>query len=139
LRPHPPPPGHEERYSYGRTLEVPFATALERARAGLRREGFSILFEIDLRAKLREKLGVDVPDYAVLGACSPLLSHRALLQDMDVGLLVSSTLVVYSRPDGRTAVKAIDAIQLLSITGNEALESPADELNERLHKVIDEL
>jgi uncharacterized protein (DUF302 family) len=128
-----------QRYGYGRTFERPFPDTLERLRGALRREGFAILYEIDLRQKLREKLGVEFRDYVVLGACSPLLTHRSLLEDIDVGLLLPSNVVVYAEADGRSTAKAVDAAQTLSITGTSALEPPAAEMSERLRKVIDEL
>jgi len=131
--------GHQARYSYGRTLGLPFARALEHVRAGLQSEGFGVLFEIDMRAKLQEKLGVDFQNYTILGACNPPVAHRALLEEPDLGLLLPCNVIVYEEPDGRSTVKAVDAEQMMSITGNDKLETPAAEVNERLRKVIDAL
>ncbi len=139
MKPQPSDRGHMSRYGYGRTLDLPFARALERTRAGLQSEGFGVLFEIDMRGKLQEKLGVDFQNYTILGACSPPVAHRALLEERDLGLLLPCNVVVYEEPDGRSVVKAIDAVQMMSITGNDKLESPALEVNDRLRKVIDAL
>jgi uncharacterized protein (DUF302 family) len=135
----PTPLGEPTAYGYGRVLDIDFEHALERVRAGLQAEGFGVLFEIDLRAKLQEKLGVDFRDYRVLGACSPPIAHRALLEDPDVGLLLPCNVVVYAEPDGRTTVKAVDALQMLAVTGRRELEGPAQEVNERLRRVVDSL
>ena len=139
MKPQPSSSGHAARYGYGRTLDSPFPRALERTRAALQSEGFGVLFEIDLRGKLQEKLGVDFRNYIILGACSPPVAHRALLEDIDIGLLLPCNVIVYEESDGRSTVKAIDAQQMMSITGNATLESPANEVNERLRKVIDGL
>ncbi len=139
MKPQTPASGHAARYGYGRTLDLPFARALERARAALQGEGFGVLFEIDLRGKLQEKLGVDFRNYVILGACSPPVAHRALLEDIDIGLLLPCNVVVYEEADGRSTVKAVDALQMMSITANDKLELPATEVNERLRKVIDGL
>ena len=131
--------GHATRYGYGRSLDVPFATVLDRTRVALLNEGFGVLYEIDLAAKLRAELGVDFPPYAILGACSPQVAHHGLLEELDLGLLLPSNVVVYAESDQRTTVKAVDAVQLLAILGNSKLEAAAGEIDERLHKVIDGL
>jgi len=127
------------RYGYGRSLEVPFATVLDRTRLALLNEGFGVLYEIDLRAKLRAELGVEFPPYVIFGACSPQVAHHGLLEEIDLGLLLPSNVVVYAESDQRTSVKAIDAVQMFAITGNAKLEAAAGEIEERLHKVIDGL
>jgi uncharacterized protein (DUF302 family) len=139
MKPQHPPAGHPTRYGYGRTLDLPFPRAVDATRAALQLEGFGILFEIDLRGKLQEKLGVDFRNYVILGACNPLVAHRALLEETDLGLLLPCNVVVYEEPDGRSTVKVIDALQMMSVTGNRKLEEPAGEVNERLRKVVDGL
>jgi uncharacterized protein (DUF302 family) len=139
MRPRHPAAGHATRYSYGRTLDLPFATVLERTRRALLNEGFGVLFEVDLRAKLCAELGVEFRNYVLLGACSPQVAHHGLLEEVDLGLLLPCNVVVYEEPDQRSTVKAIDAVQMLAIFGNRKLDAPAAEIDERLHKVIDGL
>jgi uncharacterized protein (DUF302 family) len=124
-------------YGYGRMVELPFKTALQRARDSLKSQGFGVLCEIDIREKLKEKLGVDFPNYIILGACNPPLAHRALQQEMNIGLLLPCNVVVYEK-DGKTCVAAVDAARMLSIVGNPALETTAGQVNEKLRKVVDE-
>ena len=123
---------------YGRRLEVPFSHALERARKALQAEGFGVLCEIDVRDKMKEKLGVDFCNYIILGACNPPLAYQALQQDLNVGLLLPCNVVVYEEA-GRTVVAAIDAQKMLSVLGNPALAPAAGLVNEKLRRAIDAL
>jgi uncharacterized protein (DUF302 family) len=92
-----------------------------------------------MRAKLQEKLGVDIQRYIILGACNPPIAHRALLEERDLGLLLPCNVIVFEEEDGRSTVKAVDALQMMSVTGNPKLEPGALEVNERLRKVIESL
>ena len=122
-------------YGYGRMMDMPFESAAQRAREALNAEGFGVLCEIDVREKLREKLGVDFTNYLILGACNPPLAHMALQQEVNLGLLLPCNVVVYEK-DGKTFVVGIDAAKMLSVVGNPALESVARQVNEKLQRVI---
>lgn len=130
--------GIEIGYGYGRTLELSFEKAVARAREALKAEGFGVLCEIDVREKLREKLGVDFSNYLILGACNPPLAHQALQREMDLGLLLPCNVVVYEK-GGRAVVAAIDAEKMLSVVGNPELLAVAEQVNSKLRKVIDSL
>ncbi len=125
-------------YGYSRTLDVPFGEAVERARKALGVEGFGVLCEIDIRGKLKEKLGVDFRNYVILGACNPALAYEALQEEIGIGLLLPCNVVVYE-DEGHIEVSAVDAARMLSIVGNPNLSAAADQVNERLHRVIDNL
>ncbi len=125
-------------YGYGRILETPFEVAVASAREALKAEGFGVLCEIDVREKLREKLGVEFPKYLILGACNPPLAHQALQREMDLGLLLPCNVVVYEEA-GKCVVGAIDAEKMLSVVGNPELSKVAEQVNDRLRKVIDSL
>ncbi len=125
-------------YGYGRTLDLPFDTAVQRARESLKSEGFGVLCEIDIKDKLKEKLGVDFNRYLILGACNPPLAYNALQQEMNIGLLLPCNVVVYEK-DGKAFVAAIDAAKMLSVVGNPALEATARQVNEKLRRIIDKI
>ena len=130
--------GRQMRYGYRRSVDAPLAAVVERVRAALQREGFGVLFEIDLKAKLREKLGVEFRNYLILGACDPATAHQALQQEIDLGLLLPCNVAVYEEDDGRITVGAVDAARLLEITGNTGLAESAASVNQRLHRAIDQ-
>ena len=123
---------------YGRKLDVPFADAVARAREVLQTEGFGVLCEIDIREKLKEKLGVDFRQYVILGACNPPIAHQSLQREVNLGLLLPCNVVVYVEGD-RSVVVAIDAVRMLSIVGNPELEAAAGQVNQKLRSAIDAL
>lgn len=125
-------------YGYSRTLDLPYSQAVERAREALKAEGFGVLCEIDIKEKLKERLGVDFRNYVILGACNPALAYQTLQEELSIGLLLPCNVVVYEQ-DGRSVVAAIDAAKMLSVIGNPKLEAPAGQVNEKLRRVIDSL
>jgi len=123
-------------YGYGRVLAIPFLQALERTRDALKTEGFGVLCEIDIKEKLREKLGVEFRNYVILGACNPPIAYQTLQAEINVGLLLPCNVVVYE-DKGHTVVAAIDAGKLVSVTGNPDLTAAAGQVTEKLRRVID--
>lgn len=124
-------------YGISRELGVPVAEALERTRASLQREGFGILFEINLDEKMKEKLGVDFRRYVILGACNPGIAYQSLQEEIGLGLLLPCNVIVYEGTEtGRSVVAAIDARKMMEVTGNAKLSGAAAEVNEMLERVI---
>ena len=122
-------------YGHVSAFSLPFDEAVARMEAGLKSEGFGVLCQIDIRAKLKEKLGVDFPRYVILGACNPSLAHHALQKEINLGLLLPCNAVVYER-DGRVYGGVVDATKMLSIVGNPEMESMARQVDERLRRVL---
>ena len=125
----------DSSYTLSDTTQLPFDEAVERVRAELAKEGFGVLCEIDLRATLKEKLGVDSEPYLILGACNPPLAHRALEAEPEVGVLLPCNVVVYER-EGESHISAVDPERMLSIVDNEQLVGVAAEVKERLGAVV---
>jgi len=107
-------------YGIRTVLELPFAEAVERTKEALKAEGFGVLSEIDLQAKLREKLGVELAPYLILGACNPPLAYKALQAEPEVGLLLPCNVIVYGTTGGRTVVAAVDPDAMLAVVGDSA-------------------
>jgi uncharacterized protein (DUF302 family) len=123
-------------YTLSTTTELPFAAAVARAREELAAAGFGVLCEIDVRATLKAKLGVDRDPYLILGACNPPLAHAALEAEPELGTLLPCNVVVYEQ-DGQTHISAIDAERMLSIVGNDELAETASEVRRRLSAVVE--
>jgi uncharacterized protein (DUF302 family) len=124
-------------YAISRTVSLSFDEADQRVRDALQAEGFGVLTEIDVSATLKKKLDVDFPRYSILGACNPPLAHQALQAEPDVGLLLPCNVVVRALPDGRTVVEALDPVKQLSIAEAPALAALAEEVRERMQRVIE--
>ena len=126
--------------SYGIRIrtQVPFAEAVARVREALKAQGFGVLTEIDMRATLRDKLGQDMEDYLILGACNPPLAQQALGVDASIGLLLPCNVVVRAEA-GQTLVEALDPQTMVAITGQPGLGPVADEAARRLRAALDSL
>ena len=123
--------------SYGTsvTLNLPFGDALGRVRAALQEQGFGVLTEIDVTATLRARLGEQIEDYIILGACNPPFAHQALGIDRSIGLLLPCNVVVRASADG-TMVEALDPQVMVTLTGQPELKPVADEVARRLTSAL---
>jgi len=122
-------------------LQTSFADAVTRTREALAGQGFGVLTEIDMTATLKAKLGQDMENYLILGACNPPLAHRAVSIDRQIGLLLPCNVVVRADPadDTRVLVEAMDPQLLVQVTGEPALQDVADEVAAKLRAAIDAL
>jgi len=101
-------------------------------------EGFGVLTEIDVAATLREKLGEDVEEYVILGACNPPLAHRALSVDRSIGLLLPCNVVVRATGDG-TVVEALDPRIMVNLSNKPELQEIADDAAARLRRALEQV
>ncbi len=122
-------------YGFSRALDLPFEEAIERVKETLKAEGFGVLSEINIKEKMKEKLGVEFRDYVILGACNPPIAYQALQEELALGLLLPCNVVVYEE-NGQSVVAAIDAVRMMSIVGNPKLEAAATAVNEKLARAI---
>ena len=119
-------------------LSEPYGAVMQRVRDALKEQGFGVLTEIDVQATLRQKLGEEIEDYIILGACNPPLAHRALQADRQIGLLLPCNVVV--RTDGAgTIVEALDPQVMAKVSGNPELRPVADEAARRLNAALETL
>ena len=118
---------------YGFETEVPvgFDRAIALTRDALAERGFGVLTEIDVTATLKAKLGEQMEDYVILGACNPPFAHQALGIDRSIGLLLPCNVVVRAT-DGGTVVEALDPQVMVTLTGRPELKPVADEVTRRL-------
>jgi len=123
--------------SYGTsvTLDIPFADAAGRVRAALKDQGFGVLTEIDVTATMAAKLGEQIEDYIILGACNPPFAFQALGIDRSIGLLLPCNVVVRTTPAG-TVVEALDPQVMVTLTGRHELKPVADEVARRLASAL---
>ena len=125
---------------YGITVRthIPFAEAVARVRQALKDQGFGVLTEIDVQATLRDKLGQEMEDYLILGACNPPLAHRALDADRKIGLLLPCNVVVRTA-GAQTIIEALNPEVMAEVAGQPLLKSVADEAASRIRAALDSL
>jgi uncharacterized protein (DUF302 family) len=125
-------------YGYKREIDASYEQAKLRAEEELKKEGFGILTEIDVKATLKEKLDVDFDKYVILGACNPPFAYQALQAERDIGLLLPCNVIVYEQ-EGKTYVSAIVPTVAMAMVENESLGSVAVDVEQKLKKVIDSI
>ncbi len=126
-------------YAMIKKLPIPFDKVLAALPEALKKEGFGVLTEIDVKDTLKKKIGVDFRRYRILGACNPPFAHQALSAEINVGVLLPCNVAVYETDSGDTTVAAIDPARTIATIGNPALEPIAKEVRERLERVINSL
>jgi uncharacterized protein (DUF302 family) len=118
------------------TLHTSFQDAVERTRTALSQQGFGVLTEIDVRATMHAKLGADMEDYLILGACNPPLAHRAVELDRRIGLLLPCNVVVRSTAPDTVLVEAADPAMMADLVAAPGISEVAADATTRLHAAI---
>jgi len=128
-----------KQYAFTTILNTSYEGAVTKITEALKEEGFGVLTEINVKETLKKKLGVDFRKYVILGACNPPYAHRTLQVDLDVGLLLPCNVIVYETDDKKAYVSAINPVSALKVIKNEELRKIAEEVSEKLKKVVDKL
>jgi uncharacterized protein (DUF302 family) len=126
-------------YYFSKTLRMPFNQAVEKVTEELKREGFGILTDIDVKETLKKKLNLDFKKYKILGACNPPFAHKALEVENKVGLMLPCNIVVQEISDHEIEVAAIDPIASMLAVENPKLKEVAKEVRIKLKLVIDNI
>jgi len=125
------------KYGYSRIIQLGMKETESKVRDTLQSKGFGVLTEIDVKSTLRTKLNVDFKPYKILGACNPKIAHQALSEEPGIGLLLPCNIVIWDNDDGTVTLSAIDARQMLSVTGRNDLEALSSQVNQLLTEAID--
>jgi uncharacterized protein (DUF302 family) len=126
-------------FYYSKIVTYPFEDAVKKTTEALKSEGFGVLMQIDMAAKLKEKIGVDFRKYLILGACNPSLAHKALLIEDKIGVMLPCNIVVQQKSHNEVEIAAIDPQKTMTAIGNENLLPIAREVNEKLRIVLDRI
>jgi len=126
-------------YYFSKTIALPFDEAVGRVKAELKKDGFGVLTEIDVRRTLKEKLGVDFRPYRILGACNAPYAYRALQAEDKIGTMLPCSVIVQELGPGKVEVAAIDPLASMAAVKNEDLGAIGLEVREKLRAVIDRL
>ena len=113
-----------------------FDEAIEKATAELKKEGFGILTEIDVKETLKKKLDVDFKKYRILGACNPGMAYQALQKEDKIGAMLPCNVIVEEHDDGSVEVSAVDPSASMQAVDNIGLTEIAGQVRDLLTKVI---
>jgi uncharacterized protein (DUF302 family) len=126
----------QNRYGFGKSVDLDFESALKKVGEELAKEGFGILTEIDVQATLKKKLGADMRPYRILGACNPPFAQRAIAAEPTIGLLLPCNVVVREDEAGRVQVEFMDPQIMVQLTDRPQMHDIAAEVGGRLRRVF---
>ena len=126
-------------YHFSKRLNVPFDQAVAHVIDALKREGFGVLTDIDVRATLKSKLGEEFRPYRILGACNPKLAYRALQLEGKIGTMLPCNVIVQEYQGGSVEVSAVDPVASMQAIDNPGLAEVAKEVQARLKRVVEGL
>ena len=129
----------DTRYSFGKTVALPFDAAVQRMTAELAQVGFGVLTEIDVQATMKKKLGLEMPPYRILGACNPVLASRAIAAEPQIGALLPCNVVVRQEPSGSVRVEVMDPNAVLTLVDRSDVAEIANEVRGLLVQALEKM
>jgi uncharacterized protein (DUF302 family) len=126
-------------FAFSTVLDTGYDDAVSRVTDALKEEGFGVLTEINVKETVNKKLDKEFRKYVILGACNPPYAYRSLEADLNVGLLLPCNVIVYETDDNKAYVAAINPVSALEAIHNQALKALAEEVSEKLKRVIEKV
>jgi uncharacterized protein (DUF302 family) len=124
------------KYYFNKSLEIPFDEAVAKVTEQLKKEGFGILTEIDVKETLKKKLDVDFKQYKILGACNPHFAYQALQKEDKIGTMLPCNVIVQETEEDKIEVAAIDPMASMQAIQNPDLQAVAEKVQAKLRSVI---
>jgi uncharacterized protein (DUF302 family) len=126
-------------YGFDVALRGEFDHIVQRVTDELKKEGFGVLTDIDVKATMKAKLNIDQRPYRILGACNPPLAHQAISAEPDIGLLLPCNVVVREEEDKSVRVSFMDPVAVLTLVNNPEITKVGLDVRSRLERVRDRL
>jgi uncharacterized protein (DUF302 family) len=126
-------------YNFNTILNKGFDETIAKTTEALKAEGFGVISQIDMQAKLKEKLGVNFKHYTILGACNPAFAYKALQAEEKIGTMLPCNIIIIDKENGTTEVAAINPVASMMAIENPALGPLAKEVTTALKNVIESL
>jgi len=126
-------------YYYSRKIEGTMDQLVEKIAEGLKKEGFGILSDINIKDLFKQKINVEFRPYRILGACNPVFSNKAITAEDRAGLMLPCNFVVQEMGDGLVDVSVVDPVASMTAIDNTTLKDIASQIREKLIFIVDEL
>lgn len=126
-------------YYFSKTINASFDEAIQQITEALKTEGFGVISEIRMHDKLKEKLNVDFKRYTILGACNPPFAYKALQAEDKIGTMLPCNVLVIEQDQNNIEIAAVNPIASMQAITNPALGAVAQQVTDKLKKVIDSL
>jgi uncharacterized protein (DUF302 family) len=126
-------------FTFSKTTNQSFDDAVKAITEELKKEGFGVITEIDLKEKFKEKLDVDFHNYKILGACNPALAYRAVQVEPNIGTMLPCNVLVHENEQGQVEIAAINPLSSIGAIDNTNLTALAEEVSEKLKAVVDRM
>lgn len=126
-------------YYFSKIINEPFDRAIVKVVVSLKNEGFGVLTEIDIKETLKKKLDVDFRKYTILGACNPSFAYKALKAEDKIGIMLPCNVIIQEISEGEVEIAAVDPVASMKAVENPALLEIANQVQEKLRKVIKSL
>ena len=123
-------------YGFTKELDIPYETVITQVREALKKEGFGVLTEIDVKEKMKEKLGLDMRKYIILGTCSPPNAYKAILTEENIGLMLPCNVIVYEK-GSKTVLSVVRPTVAMQMVDNVELQKIAEIVEGQLKKAFD--
>jgi len=127
------------KYYFNKRITGSFEEVVQRVTDALSKEGFGVLTEIDVKATMKAKLGEDLYNYKILGACNPTFAYKALMAEDKIGTMLPCNVIVQERKPGQVEVSAVNPVASMKAILNKDLHKIAVEIKAKLKKVIEQL
>ena len=123
-------------YGFTKELDIPYETVIKLVKEALKKEGFGVLTEIDVKEKMNEKLGLDMKKYIILGACNPPNAYKAILAEENIGLMLPCNVIIYEK-GSKTVLSVIRPTVAMQMVDNVELQKVAEVVEGQLKKAFD--
>jgi uncharacterized protein (DUF302 family) len=126
-------------YTISKRVNKDFKAAVEAVTQELKKEGFGVITEIDLKEKFKEKLSVEFRQYKILGACNPALAYKAIQIEPAIGVMLPCNVLVQEKENGEVEISAVNPLHSIGSIENNTLQRLAKEVSDKLQTVMDRM
>ncbi len=124
------------KYGFSKTFDLTFEKAVEKITFELKKEGFGVLTEIDVKDTMKSKLNLDFKNYKILGACNPTIAHKALQSEEELGLLLPCNVIVYEK-EGKSVVSVFNPLIMTQFVNTKEMNEIAEEVKSKLISALE--